>query len=742
MKIPAAEPASVRADGAKILRPARREWLLHIGVFTAFTVLAIIATWPLFPQLGGYVMDKGDPLYSVWAMAWQAHALVTDPLHLFDANIMYPFRGTLAFDELSFAEAVMAAPLYFLTGNPVLSHNTVLFLSFPISGYGMWLLVRALTGNGWAGFVAGSVFEFSFYRLNHLPHMTLISTEWMPFLLLVSYQLLWTKQWKWAWALAALFAVQALSGHYLAFYSAMMLGNFFVYYWLFERKLYSWRVVGQFAAGMSVAVLVMLPVAVPYVLLQEGFEFKRNLFEVQRFSNTLSSFLAVFRGNPLLQRLLAPFADPGPWAIERAAFPGLATVLLAGIGVFGSARRHRGTGDTSDPKIDRTGRFGGLAKHAFLYLFVALLSALFSLGPSLQITYAANDYDPAAIKSIATLPYMWLYEYVPGFQSMRVVARIDVLTALSLSVLAGLGAFFVLRWAVGKWQTTSRNRWVLPVVTLVLALLPVIEGWTVPVQMVAVGTRSAVPQAYRWLAEQPPAVVLEYPMVYYQRGDPNVEMANLYQYYSAYHWQKTINGSTTIRPYSYTGIELETEDCFPCPRSLDALWMLDTRYVVAHLENLSGPQRTDFLWRSTNPVAKVVDDFVLVQDFGSDKIYELRPRPVGQVKNIIPAGASILLGAPELDPIRSSDPGTTVSGGYMASIGYMMRDHAEFGDARLSFGQEIKPVDRERLPDFAILWADQDPKSVGYLPENKVWSNEFIAIYKLAQNLALVDGLR
>jgi hypothetical protein len=51
----------------------------------------------MLPQLGGYVIDKGDPLYSVWAMAWQAHSLTTDPLHFYDANIMYPFKGTLAF---------------------------------------------------------------------------------------------------------------------------------------------------------------------------------------------------------------------------------------------------------------------------------------------------------------------------------------------------------------------------------------------------------------------------------------------------------------------------------------------------------------------------------------------------------------------------------------------------------------------------------------------------------------------
>src|SRR5215213_2576931 len=161
---------------------ARRPgWLVHLTVLGAFALLTTVATWPMLPQLGGYVIDKGDPLYSVWAMAWQAHSLTTDPLHFYDANIMYPFKGTLAFDELSFTEAIIAAPLYFVSGNPVLSHNTLLFVTFILSGYGMWLLIRKLTGSGWAGLVAGAAFAFCFYRLNHLPHQTLINVQWIPF---------------------------------------------------------------------------------------------------------------------------------------------------------------------------------------------------------------------------------------------------------------------------------------------------------------------------------------------------------------------------------------------------------------------------------------------------------------------------------------------------------------------------------------------------------------------------------
>ncbi|MEO5953703.1 MAG: hypothetical protein ABIQ44_14665, partial [Chloroflexia bacterium] len=587
-----------------------------------------------------------------------------------------------------------------------------------------WLLVRKLTGSGWAGMVAGAAFAFCFYRLNHLPHQTLINVQWIPFLLLASYELLWTRKWKWAWALAGLFTVQALSGHYLAFYSAMLLGLFFAYYFLFERRLFSWKVIGQLAATMSVAGLVMLPVIVPYVSLQSGQEFSRGLFEAERFSNTLMSFLAVFRANPVLQNLLAPFSDPGPWSIERAAFPGLATLVLALIGVFWRGRVAVPVAeDAGKPRIP-------LRKHAIFFGIVALLTAFFSLGPSLQLTYATNNYDPAAIQRIIPLPYTWLHDYVPGFQSMRVVTRIEALTSLALAVLAGFGAFYVLRWAKAKWSMPEmRVRWLVPAMAVVLALLPVAESWSAPIAMSPVGTRSAVPEVYRWLAAQPHTTIVEYPMVYYKPGDPNVEMANLYQYYSVYHWDDMINASTSIRPFAYSAVVLETEDCFPCPRSLDVMRMLDVQYVVVHLGNLSDPQRTDFEWRSTNPAGKVVGDFKIVADFGSDRVYELESRAVSDMGSVIPKGASIVFGSPDDDPIISGNSSALVSGGYMAAIGWLLRDHPLYGDHRLSLGQMIKPASEVKSPDVAVLWAANDPGKYGFAAANKIWSNEFVTVY-------------
>lgn len=719
----AAKTDALSEPAAVVARPGRLSRLTpHLLVLGLFTLLTIAATWPMFPQLGGFVMDKGDPLYSVWAMAWQAHALATQPFDLFNANINYPFRGTLTFDELSFAQAVLAAPFYFTLGNPVLSHNLILFLSFVLSGWATWLLVRELTGSNLGGLVAGTAFAFSFYRINHLPHMTLDNTQWMPLVLLAAYKLLWTREWGWAIALGGFFTLQALSGHYLAFYTAMMLGLFVVYYFVFQRKAFSLSFFLKAGAGLAGSLVFILPIAIPYIRDQGQFEFSRSIFEAERFSNTLASFLAVFKGSPAYRSLLAPFADPGPWAIERAAFPGFVVLGLAIAGlVFAMRRRNL---DVPDEPVK-----GSLRLHAGFYGLVVLLAALLSLGPSLQPWYAANNYDPAAIQRIMPLPYLFLHEWVPGFQSMRVVARIGAVTALGLAVLAGFGAFYLMRFLSQRVRGNTTAWRLVPFVGALVVFLPVAESWSAPISMQPVGTRDAVPPVYKWLAQQPHTVILEYPMTHWKRGDPSVEMANLYQYYSVYHWQQMVNASTTIRPFSYSAIVLETERCFPCPRSIDALKALGVQYVPVHLENLSGPQREDFQWRSTSPVGNVLDDFQLVEDFGSDRVYRLTgPPDAEQIAAQIPDGASLRMGDIEGDPAREN--AENVAGGYMAALAYYLRDHPLYGDPRLSFGQTILTPQLGTTPDYALLWTGEDPAAYGFSGAEAVWSNESVTLYR------------
>jgi hypothetical protein len=54
-----------------------------------FLLLTIWFTWPQIISLDSVVPHQ-DPMFSTWRVAWIAHQLPRDPLHLLDANILYP----------------------------------------------------------------------------------------------------------------------------------------------------------------------------------------------------------------------------------------------------------------------------------------------------------------------------------------------------------------------------------------------------------------------------------------------------------------------------------------------------------------------------------------------------------------------------------------------------------------------------------------------------------------------------
>src|SRR6185503_3599455 len=104
-------------------------------------------TLPMAVRIGhvGRV-DNGDGQLSIWNVAWVARTLVVDPRHVFDANIFYPNRGTLAYSESNLGAGILAIPVYWATRNPYAAHNFVVLLAFVLSLAGTYYLVRYLTG--------------------------------------------------------------------------------------------------------------------------------------------------------------------------------------------------------------------------------------------------------------------------------------------------------------------------------------------------------------------------------------------------------------------------------------------------------------------------------------------------------------------------------------------------------------------------------------------------------------------
>ncbi len=157
-----------------------------------------------------------DALLNVWITAWDGYQLLSDPLHLFDANIFHTYPRTLAYSELLLGNALLALPITAATGNPVLGYNVALLLSFVLSGFGTYLLVLQLTRSSVAGIVAGAIFAFSSYRMTNLAQAQILTTQWLPFALLSLYQLLRKPRLRHVITFVLFFCLQALSSFYYA----------------------------------------------------------------------------------------------------------------------------------------------------------------------------------------------------------------------------------------------------------------------------------------------------------------------------------------------------------------------------------------------------------------------------------------------------------------------------------------------------------------------------------------------
>jgi hypothetical protein len=121
-------------------------------------------------------------------MAWTAHALTTESATLYGANILHPIPDALAHTDLLLTSAFLAAPSFLPTGNALVGFNVVMLLTYALSGYATFLLVRRiLSGRPYAthaALFAGALYAFCPYRLAHVAQLNTMTTYWLPLILL------------------------------------------------------------------------------------------------------------------------------------------------------------------------------------------------------------------------------------------------------------------------------------------------------------------------------------------------------------------------------------------------------------------------------------------------------------------------------------------------------------------------------------------------------------------------------
>jgi hypothetical protein len=155
-----------------------------LKVILAFAALTFVLTLPLSLNPAGRVAAlAADTDLFIWTLAWDAHAILSQPLALFDANIYYPQTRTLAYSENLLGGTIFSAPVWWLTGNAVLAMNVAALASCVLCGVGAWLLARRLGASDAAALVAGVIFAFAPPRFLRLPQLHLTLIQWIPFAL-------------------------------------------------------------------------------------------------------------------------------------------------------------------------------------------------------------------------------------------------------------------------------------------------------------------------------------------------------------------------------------------------------------------------------------------------------------------------------------------------------------------------------------------------------------------------------
>ncbi len=546
----------------------------HLLVLALFAALTAAMTWPIILQPGRAVRDLGDPLLNSWILTWDARQLAAGNLGgFFDANIFYPHRRTLAYSEHLFPQALAAAPVLAATRNPVLAYNVVLLLSFLTSGFAMYLYASHLTGRTAAGVLAGIVYGFSPFMFDHLSHVQLLAAAGFPLVFLFMARFFAHERWSDLVLLALCAAAQILANGYYAVFLSFVGAAVVIYHVLAAGWLRRPEVLGKLAAGGLLVAALTGPFLWQYVALQRDVGFRQH----PGFFATPASFLAA----PQFNRLYGGLVE-GP--SEARLFPGLVAVALAAFAVARAVRSRPFTPVEPSP-LDRVSLSGTTLYRVALVAVAAVAAAVLFKGrlhattsdftkPVILLALLLGGrafFDPAfrarwfppltapnrwlwvhvvllvfgVLASFGTSisgPYEFLYAHVPGFDGLRAVPRIHIVTLLSLGVLAAFGV---------RELQGSRRIWVRRVATFALPVVALVELVSVPLPVEPAPTLHELPPVYHWLADRDGhEPILELP--FGPRGHPRGTFAEIFRVYaSTLHWRPMVNGFSGYMPPAY-----------------------------------------------------------------------------------------------------------------------------------------------------------------------------------------------
>ena len=505
----------------------------------AYAALTIVLTWPLPIRAADHQLGGGvDPWLYIWNIRWDVHALTHEPWNIFDANIFYPNRNTLAYTEHLIGTVLVAAPVIWITGNAVLATNVVAMLSVFLCALGGYFLARRLGLSRPAAFLCGLIFAFTPPRFGRIYQMHLTTIYWVPFGLGFLYSYLKegrARDIRWA---AAMFSLQALtSGHGTAL---LLLGGLIMIAGAGTQALRPAKVARDVSFAGLLLLLPAFLIFIPYWRARKDVGLVRTLDDA---GVTASSWLS---STSRLDSFLVSLLPKWEWLQtppDVMLFPGLLALLLAIAGIL----------------------FNRRSKMTWLFVAMIAVTIWMTLGP----------------------PYgVWQFIYwLPGFSFIRVPSRFMLLAMLAIAALAALGFERLASRLSPRARATA---------LVLMSLLLAAEFATMPLD---VRLQHIKPYAVdRWLDTQPkPFAIVEIPVPQSSLKSLVVRRHAEYMLHSMAHHQPLVQGYSGIEPPGFEALE-RTLMLFTDEKSLETLAWMKVKFAVVHMDYFP-PELQDYAAR-------------------------------------------------------------------------------------------------------------------------------------------------
>jgi hypothetical protein len=442
---------------------ARALVLLVLGALLA----SVACTYPIAFRLGREELWGGGPdtYQALWNLWWTKTAWSGDERWLFSDWIFQPAGMPLALHTLAPLKSALGLPLLALLG-PVDAHNVLMLLTYWAAGVAAFLLVFDWLGDArWAALGALLFAASPYHAVHALGHVNLASIEFFPLYFLCLARVVGASPGflgagsprAWAVGAGAAWAASLWVDFQYALFLLLATPVF-----LFALPRARRRALAGLRGALLLAAASAALFAAPFAWLVAR-ELQRHGLPPPAGGSALYSLdlLSVALPSPfgtLSGRWLAPFLARHPdWyqSVERVGYVGLVPLALALVALRADS---------------------GLRVWRWLLVGAWLLS----LGPTLRVL----GHDTGV-----PLPGA-LFAHVPGLDQFRAPARFQVLTSVTLAVLApAAGARLCLQLGQRTRSLVAGSLGLL--VALDLAAVPVVR---VPVRL---------PGAVEFLASRP-----------------------------------------------------------------------------------------------------------------------------------------------------------------------------------------------------------------------------------------------